>query len=55
MTRSELNRFAGVSPTPCRGDGNPAAQILPHAKSAFTNRTLILARRQSKSQGELIR
>jgi hypothetical protein len=54
MTRSELNRFAGVLPTPCRCDGNPPRQILPLAKSAFATRTLSLQPWQSKHQDEFI-
>src|SRR5579862_7779718 len=55
MTRSELNRFAGVLPTPCRCGRNSTAANLPLAKSAFANRSLSLSRKQSKLEGEFIR
>jgi len=48
MTRSELNRFAGVLPTPCRCGRKTTAANLSLAKSAFANHTLSRPRRQSK-------
>ena len=33
MTRSELNRFTGVLPTPCRCDGKSAAKIFPPSQN----------------------
>ena len=55
MTRSELNRFAGVLPTPCRCGRKSTAANLPLAKSAFADHTLSLPRRQSKPEGGFIR
>src|SRR5579859_2214232 len=55
MTRGELNRFAGVLPTPCRCGRKTTAANLSLAKSAFANHTLSRPRRQSKPEGEFIR
>jgi hypothetical protein len=55
ITRSELNRFAGILPTPCRCDGNPRRdKYCLFAKPAFATHTLSLQQWQSKHQGEFI-